>query len=100
MSTYQLLRYPVLIASQITLAARREKERPPCAADLREAGNIGDDAFAVIMLYEWQGEQIVDIQYNRGGPGGKTVVIFAKHEQRWKGLKEEEYDELDFDPTD
>jgi len=74
----------ILIASQLTLTARREKDKRPRAADMRGCGNIEDDAYGIIMLYMRDGVTWADVQKNRGGQTGRLEVAFLKHEQRWR----------------
>lgn len=91
----------VLAASQITSAARKDKEKTPSYNDMREAGNIGEDAYGAMMLYEREGIAWCDVQKNRGGQTGRREVVFKKHEQQWEEKRyEETVDDFDSSYTD
>jgi replicative DNA helicase len=83
------LEISVLALSQLTRANARES-RPPELTDLRDSGNIEQDANKVLMLHwpngDQPGEVAVDcyLRKNRGGPKGKLELRFQPWTQRWR----------------
>jgi len=72
----------ILIAAQLTKAARQSTKPGP--DDIREAGNILDEAYAIVMLYYEKDAWFCDVQANRGGRTGREEVKFNKSKQRWE----------------
>ncbi|MBK8006794.1 MAG: hypothetical protein IPK12_23680, partial [Gemmatimonadetes bacterium] len=85
----------VLALSQLSRAPAKEN-RPPDLTDLRDSGNIEQDANKVVMLHwpngDQPGEVIVDcyIRKNRGGPKGKVELRFEPWTQRWREFMQPE----------
>lgn len=98
------LHVPVLCLAQ--LRRHQEGKRPPVLSDLRESGNIEQDADQVVMLYYdgaedgysttegWGAATRTElyVRKNRHGPGGKINAYYNRRSQRW--------DDLAFRPAD
>lgn len=92
------LRVPVLCLAQ--LRRHQEGKRPPVLSDLRESGNIEQDADQVVMLYYdgaedgysptegWGAATRTElyVRKNRHGPGGKVNAFYNRRSQRWDDL--------------
>ena len=81
---------PVVLLSQLNRESARMR-RPPELYDLRDSGNIEQDADTVTMLHYPQGRPergaaAVDlyVRKNRGGRLGKIALAFEGWTQRWK----------------
>jgi replicative DNA helicase len=88
---------PVVLLSQLSRESARMR-RPPELYDLRDSGNIEQDADTVTMLHYPNGRPetgpaSVDlyVRKNRGGALGKIPLLFEGWTQRWKlaGRQEE-----------
>ena len=83
------LRVPVLLLCQLNRSSDREA-RPPELHDLRDSGNIEQDADDVLMLH-WpegkpeRGPAVVDLYARkvRNGHTGKVPLLFEPWTQRW-----------------
>lgn len=84
------LRVPILLLSQLNRGSVKEN-RPPVLHDLRDSGNIEQDANVVMMLH-WPSEQpetggnVVDLYVRkcRHGKLGKVPLVFEGWSQRWR----------------
>ena len=73
-----------VLASQLTPPDKREAKRPPRVSDLRESGDLGQEATHVILIDrpalrgEDCGQDAAELRlaYNRFGPPGKMKVEF------------------------
>jgi replicative DNA helicase len=88
---------PVLCLTQLR---RIQERRPPVLNDLRESGNIEQDADQVVMLHYEGAEDGVTategwgaatrtelyVRKNRHGPGGKLHAYYDRRTQRWDDL--------------
>jgi len=81
---------PVVALCQVGRSAERRDEKTPTLADLRESGNIEQDADIVLFLNptntnttQAEGE-ILEIKTgkNRNGPTGRCSIIYFKAESR------------------
>lgn len=75
------LRVVLCVLSQLTKDGR--EERKPRASDMKEATEIHDMAYGVLMLYDWEGKTICEIQKNKCGLVGEREVEFVKARQRF-----------------
>lgn len=78
----------VLVTSQITVAARRDKRRPNCS-DLKDSGSISESAYTAMLIYEWEDQMYCGIDKNRGGLKGEVAVMFEGGRQRFKSYVED-----------
>ena len=75
----------VIVASQFTLQARRDSNnRKPTSNDLKESGSIGEAAYSIILLYEWEDSFYANVDYNRGGQTGEVEILFQGSRQRFR----------------
>lgn len=76
---------PVLLLCQLNRSSEQAK-RPPILSDLRESGQLEQDADSVLFLHKEDPETNIvtcDIAKNRNGPIGKTKLEFNKPTQRF-----------------
>ena len=91
--TAKSLHIPFVVASQL---ARRDNDpnRRPTLQDLRESGNLEQDAHNVLMLYRprevdeergiaWTGEDEIIVEKSREGRMGSIAVRFNENELRF-----------------
>lgn len=83
---------PVILLSQLNRNVEARTDRRPIMADLRESGDIEQDADIILMLYrdeeyradsEWKGLCEVLIRKQRGGPTGSCVLTFKPEVTRF-----------------
>lgn len=74
---------PVVALSQLSRAEKGNENKRPQISDLKESGNIENDAFSVGMIYRpkhqgggWNGEDEYIIGKQRNGPTGYAAVQF------------------------
>ena len=93
--TCKSLRIPFVVASQL---ARRDNDpnRRPTLQDLRESGNLEQDAHNVLMLYRpreadeenggvrWTGEDEIIVEKSREGRMGSVLVRFNENALRFE----------------
>lgn len=82
------LEVPVIALSQMSRAVESRSDQKPKLSDLRESGNIEQDASVVIFIYhavnsEGRPESQLVIAKNRNGSVGDIPVVFDKPKQRW-----------------
>jgi replicative DNA helicase len=77
------LRVPVIALAQLNRATESRTDRRPMLADLRDSGEIEQDADIVVMLHredmhrttpEWEGLAELLIRKNRNGPTGDCLL--------------------------
>lgn len=83
------LNVPVVAASQLNRESAKEK-RPPTLADLRESGNIEQDADQVLLIHWPQEGDLGDVARveihvakNRGGPTGAVELEYKKAQTKF-----------------
>ena len=88
------LNIPVLALCQLSRASENREDRRPRLADLRESGQIEQDADVVILIHrpeyydpnEEPGVAHVIIAKNRGGPTGQIKLGYVKGQTRFQNL--------------
>ncbi|MCV2218897.1 replicative DNA helicase [Thauera sp. Sel9] len=77
------LRVPVIALAQINRASENRPDKRPTLADLRDSGEIEQDADIVLMLHresqyrdapEWRGKVELLLRKNRNGPTGDCLL--------------------------
>lgn len=83
---------PVVLLSQLNRGVESRPDKHPIMSDLRESGDIEQDADVILMLYRdeyyhegspWTGLCEVLIRKQRGGPTGSTVLTFKPEVTRF-----------------
>lgn len=83
---------PVILLSQLNRNVEMRTDKRPIMADLRESGDIEQDADIILMLYRdeeyhegtpWRGLCEVLIRKQRGGPTGTAVIAFKPEVTRF-----------------
>ena len=90
------LKIPILLLSQLSRAVEARKNKRPILSDLRESGNIEQDADVVIFLYrpdhyqkdESKHNQIAEweIAKQRNGPTGTIKTVWRKEVTRFETI--------------
>ncbi|MBN1527439.1 MAG: replicative DNA helicase [Thermoleophilaceae bacterium] len=93
------LAIPVIAVSQLSRAVEARKPPEPMLSDLRESGQVEQDADLVMFVYredyylqeesERQGEADVIIAKHRNGPVGKVALTFLSKYPRFANLYRE-----------
>jgi replicative DNA helicase len=96
------LKIPVIALSQLSRAVESRPDKKPLLSDLRESGQIEQDADLVMFIYrdeyynrdsERPGEADVIIAKHRNGPIGEVVLTFLSRYPKFANM----YRERDFD---
>jgi replicative DNA helicase len=97
------LNIPVIAVSQLSRAVEARPDKRPLLSDLRESGQIEQDADLVIFVYrdeyynresERPGEADLIVAKHRNGPGGEVVLTFLSRYPRFANLYREPTPEL------
>lgn len=84
-SLAKALNVPVLVASQLNRSVEYRAERRPSLADLRDSGNLEQDADMVLFLYRddyyFKTESDWITGHSEQYPKGVVEVLQAKHRQ-------------------
>lgn len=90
------LRVPVIAICQLNRELERDKERKPRTSDLRESGQIEQDADVIGMLYAADPEEAMRnpdvlrvnllIAKQRNGPTGDVQLLFYKQFTRFESV--------------
>lgn len=89
------LMVPVVALAQLNRAGAGRADKTPTLTDLRESGQLEADADHVLLLHlpdeeARMGELDVYVAKNRGGPTGKTTLMWAPHCQSIRGFARED----------
>ena len=89
---------PVIALSQLSRAVETRPDKKPQLSDLRESGNLEQDADLVMFIFreeiykqddpELQGKAEIIIAKQRNGPIGKVRMAFLKNSTRFESLAE------------
>jgi replicative DNA helicase len=86
------LKVPVIALAQLNRATETRTDKRPTLADLRDSGEIEQDADVVAMLHresmsrvapEWEGLAELLIRKNRNGPTGEVLLSFEGPRMRF-----------------
>ena len=81
------LKVPIILLSQLNRASTMTSTKEPTMAELRESGDIEQDASIVIILWNLdednKSKKGVKVEKNRNGNTGKMVFNFYGHYQRF-----------------
>ncbi|WP_082232072.1 replicative DNA helicase [Halobacillus massiliensis] len=89
------LNVPIMVLSQLSRAVEQRKDKRPVLSDLRESGNIEQDADVIAFLhrddyYNWDsdagGEVELLLSKQRNGPIGTVRLEFMKEYGRFEGV--------------
>jgi replicative DNA helicase len=85
------LKIPVIALSQLSRKVEERADKRPMLSDLRESGNIEQDADAVIFLYR---PEYYNVESYEDGRSTKNVceIIFGKHRNGGLGTIEQGFD--------
>ena len=92
---------PIVILSQIrrsyepqekSLSEKEQWKYVPRLDSLKDSGALEEDAYIVILLYPFPGNDstaqsvlyVADVAKHRGGPTGHCCLVFKKHKQRFE----------------
>src|SRR3954454_16235883 len=96
------LKVPVIAVSQLSRAVESRPDKKPLLSDLRESGQIEQDADVVMFIYrdeyynrdsERPGEADIIVAKHRNGPVGELVLTFLSRYPKFANM----YRERDFD---
>jgi replicative DNA helicase len=94
---------PVIGVSQLSRAVEARPDKQPLLSDLRESGNLEQDADLVLFIYrdeyynresERQGEADISIAKHRNGPLGKVTLTFISQYPKFASMAREPTAEL------
>jgi replicative DNA helicase len=89
---------PVIAVSQLSRAVEARPDKQPLLSDLRESGNIEQDADLVMFIYrdeyykddsERQGEADINIAKHRNGPLGRVTLTFISQYPKFANMARE-----------
>lgn len=90
------LKVPVILLAQVSRPAKGEKVKEPVLSDLRESGNIEQDADVVIFphrptyydasLNEWDNKGVLVVAKNREGE--RNCNVYFEHDDKFKRIWE------------
>jgi replicative DNA helicase len=94
---------PVIGVSQLSRAVEARPDKQPLLSDLRESGNLEQDADLVMFIYrdeyynqesERQGEADINIAKHRNGPLGRVTLTFISQYPKFASMAREPTTEL------
>lgn len=87
------LNIPIIALSQLNRASEGKESKEPTMAELREAGNIEQDASVIILLWninqDDRSKKGCKIEKNRQGECGKEVLLFNGDTMRFEETDED-----------
>lgn len=87
------LNIPIIALSQLNRTSEMRENREPAMGELREAGDIEQDASIIILLWNLDSEdktrKALKVDKNRQGELGKIVYRFQGNEMRFEETEEE-----------
>ncbi len=87
---------PVIVLSQLNRLSEGRETREPTMSELRESGDIEQDASVIILLWNCDGENVsrkgLKIEKNRQGERRKMQLEFMGDSMSFRELEENEYD--------
>jgi replicative DNA helicase len=98
------LNIPVIAVSQLSRAVESRPDKHPILSDLRESGNVEQDADVVMFIYrdeyyndesERPGEADVSIAKHRNGPVGRIALAFQAKYPKFTDLYRERTEALE-----
>jgi len=79
---------PVIALSQLNRASESRNDKRPTLADLRESGQIEQDADIVALIYRdeelFDGLRVVDLAKQRSGPAGRAILAAQLERVRFR----------------
>jgi len=72
------LSVPVIALSQLNRNIEHRQDKTPQLSDLRDSGQLEQDADVIAFIHSVDGEKVVRVSKNRHGPKGKVRVYFAE----------------------
>jgi replicative DNA helicase len=72
------LNVPVISLSQLNRNIEHRPNKTPQLSDLRDSGQLEQDADVILFIHTVDGEKVVRIAKHRQGPKGKVRVYFAE----------------------
>jgi replicative DNA helicase len=97
------LEIPVIGVSQLSRAVEARPDKQPLLSDLRESGNLEQDADLVMFIYrdeyynqesDRQGEADISIAKHRNGPLGRVTLTFISQYPKFASMAREATTEL------
>jgi replicative DNA helicase len=98
------LNVPVIAVSQLSRAVEARPDKRPLLSDLRESGNLEQDADVVVFIYrdeyynkensEYPGEAELIVSKHRNGPVGNVRLAFIPRHPKFANLYKERTGEL------
>lgn len=89
------LNIPIIALSQLNRASETRDTKEPSMADLREAGDIEQDASVILLMWnldiEDKTKKGCKVEKNRQGKNGKTALKFTGEHMRFERLTEYDF---------
>lgn len=93
------LNIPIIALSQLNRASETRDTKEPTMADLREAGDIEQDASVILLMWnldiEDKTKKGCKVEKNRQGENGKTALKFTGEHMRFEQLTEYDFVSID-----
>ena len=98
------LKVPVVVLAQLNRETEKREDKRPRLSDLRESGQIEQDAYAVLMIHrpeyynptDQPGIAEIILAKNRGGPSGMVRMAYHKSITRFADLGNDLPDDYPF----
>ena len=93
------LNVPVICLAQLSRQCEQRSDKRPLMADLRDSGEIEQEADAVMFLYRDSvynddanpEEAEILVEKNRHGPCGKVMARFIPEQMLWTNVQAQEW---------